>query len=61
VIKKIHLKKNDTPVIVITGDPVGDIETRSREAGAYAFFRKPLDINEMIATLLELNENVHNP
>lgn len=61
VIKKIYRKKNNTPVIVITGDPADDIETRSRKAGAYAFFRKPLDINEMIAVLLELDKNSHNP
>lgn len=61
VIKKIHGNKNNTPVIVITGDTADDIETRSRKAGAYAFFRKPLDIVEIITALLELNKKFLNP
>jgi len=60
VIKKIHDNKNNTPVIVITGDPTDDIESGSRIAGAYAFFRKPLNIVEIIAALLELAKNSHN-
>jgi DNA-binding NtrC family response regulator len=60
VIKKIHRKKNKIPVIVITGDSSDDIEARSRKAGAYAFFRKPLEIKEIIAALEELAKACHN-
>ena len=51
VIKAIHQKKNDAPVFIITGDQDERIETISLETGASAFFRKPLDINKVIAAL----------
>ena len=44
-------KKNDAPVFIITGDQDERIETISLETGASAFFRKPLDINKVIAAL----------
>lgn len=51
VVKAIHRKKYDAPVIVITGDQDKCIETISLRTGASAFFRKPLDIDQIIATL----------
>ncbi|MCP5103250.1 MAG: response regulator [bacterium] len=51
VIKAIHQTKNDAPVIIITGDREKQVETLCFQAGACAFFRKPLDIEQVIATL----------
>ncbi len=45
-----HLRQNriTIPVIFISGDQSPDIQTLSMQAGAYAFFRKPLDIQDLI-------------
>jgi len=51
VVKAIHRKKYDAPVIVITGDQDKRIETISLQTGASAFFRKPLEIGKIIAAL----------
>ncbi len=56
VVKAIHQKKYDAPVFVITGDQDKHIETISLQTGASAFFRKPLDINKIIAALENLKE-----
>lgn len=58
VVKAIHRKKDDAPVIVITGDQDKHIETISLQTGASAFFRKPLEINKIIATLERFGKKV---
>ncbi|MCP4214001.1 MAG: response regulator [bacterium] len=46
------LKKNiPIPVIIISGDRSPDVQKCSIQAGAYDFFRKPLDIEKLIACL----------
>jgi DNA-binding response OmpR family regulator len=54
ILKEIHRKKPHTPVIIITADQEKDIETVSLEAGAYAFFRKPLNIEAIIAKMMAI-------
>ncbi len=55
ILKEIHRKKKDAPVIIITGDQEKYIKIFALQAGACAFFRKPLDINKIIYTLKELD------
>jgi DNA-binding NtrC family response regulator len=48
IIKKIHKKKNTTPIIVTSGDEEQEIASLCLEAGACAFFHKPLDVHQII-------------
>jgi DNA-binding NtrC family response regulator len=55
LLKEIHRRKTDAPVIIISGAPKKNtIERISLKAGACAFFAKPLDIRHMIARLMQL-------
>jgi two-component system phosphoglycerate transport system response regulator PgtA len=55
LLKEIHRKKRDTPVIVISGAPRKKaIERISLKAGACAFFSKPLDIRRVITRIKQL-------
>ena len=48
VITTIHKITPEIPVIIISGDPEKDVENRCRQAGAYAFFKKPLSISKLL-------------
>jgi two-component system phosphoglycerate transport system response regulator PgtA len=55
LLKEIHRRKIDTPVIIISGAPKKNtIERISLKAGASAFFSKPLDIRLIIARIKQL-------
>jgi DNA-binding response OmpR family regulator len=55
LLKEIHRRKSDTPVIIISGAPKKNtIERISLKAGACAFFSKPLDIRHVIARIKQL-------
>jgi DNA-binding NtrC family response regulator len=55
LLKEIHRRKIDAPVIIISGAPKKNtIERISLKAGACAFFSKPLDIRHMIARIKQL-------
>ena len=55
LLKEIHRKKIDAPVIIISGAPKKNtIERISLKAGACAFFSKPLDIRHVIARIKQL-------
>lgn len=41
----------NTPVIIITGSEEPDFKKRSIEAGAVAFFRKPVESDELLAVI----------
>jgi DNA-binding NtrC family response regulator len=51
VIAEIHQKRTDAPVIIITGDPKLKIDELASRAGAFAFYRKPLTVKELIAKI----------
>ena len=55
LLKEIHQKKADAPVIIFTGDPEKNLETFALQAGANAFLRKPFDIKEIIAIIKKLS------
>lgn len=55
LLKEIHRRKVDVPVIIISGAPKKNtIEYISLKAGACAFFSKPLDIRHVIARIKQL-------
>lgn len=56
LLKEIHQKKADAPVIIFTGDPEKNLETFSLQAGASAFLRKPFEIKEIIAIIKRLSK-----
>jgi DNA-binding NtrC family response regulator len=51
VLNAVHRQKTSTPVIIISGDPKNSVESISLQAGAAAFFKKPLNVKKLIATL----------
>lgn len=51
IIEQNRNSGSNTPVIIITGDQDKQIETLSRRAGAYAFFKKPMNIKKIITTI----------
>jgi DNA-binding response OmpR family regulator len=57
VLKSIRKKNKDAPVIIISGAPREKVEALSVEAGANAFFSKPLNIARMISSLKTLAGN----
>ncbi len=56
ILKTIHRKKSDTPVIIISGEQEKDIASRSLQFGASAFFPKPLNIKAIITILKKLTK-----
>ena len=55
LLKEIHRRKIDVPVIIISGAPKKNtIEHISLKAGACAFFSKPLDIRHVITRIKQL-------
>lgn len=48
------------PVIVISGGDPAKFQDRSIKAGAVAYFRKPLDIEQLIATIRKTFDGNHN-
>ena len=55
LLKEIHRRKKDVPVIIISGAPGKvTIERISLKAGACAFFSKPLDIRRVISRIKQL-------
>jgi DNA-binding NtrC family response regulator len=58
VLKAIHLMNTDTPVIIISGDPQQNIENLSLQAGAVAFFKKPLNVKKLMVTLHNTIQNI---
>jgi DNA-binding NtrC family response regulator len=56
ILKAIHSKKSDTPVIIISGEPGKDLASRSLQFGATAFFTKPLNIKDIITLLKKLTK-----
>ncbi len=52
VLKDIRKHRADAPVLIISGDTEAYVETESLDAGATAFFRKPLDIEAIIECLI---------
>jgi len=51
VVKRIHKMNAKTPVIVTSGDQQQEIANNAIHAGAYAFFFKPLNVNEIISII----------
>lgn len=41
----------DTPIIIITGGDASECKDRALAAGAVAFFRKPIDNDELVTTI----------
>jgi DNA-binding NtrC family response regulator len=56
ILKAIHRKKSDIPVIIISGEQEKDIASRSLQFGASAFFPKPLNIKAVITILKKLTK-----
>lgn len=56
ILKAIHHKKKDIPVIIISGEHEKNIASRFLQLGAYAFFPKPLDIKTIITILKKLTK-----
>lgn len=56
ILKAIHRKKSDIPVIIISGEQKKDIASRSLQLGASAFLTKPLNIKTVIAILKKLTK-----
>jgi DNA-binding NtrC family response regulator len=55
LLKEIHRRKIDAPVIIISGAPKKNaLERISLKAGACAFFSKPLDIRHVISRIKQL-------
>jgi DNA-binding NtrC family response regulator len=54
VIKQIHQKQNDIPVIVISGGARKKVEPLCLNAGAAGFFSKPLDIGQLAAGIISI-------
>jgi DNA-binding response OmpR family regulator len=53
-----HDRLANTPVIVLTGREVADSRDRALQAGAVAFFQKPVDDNQL---LLAINKALYFP
>ena len=51
------LKKTNAPVIIVTGDPKKNIKKLSLQAGACAFFTKPVNIKKIIAKIKQLSRH----
>ena len=43
----------ETPIIAVTADAVGDVEARTRKAGASNFMTKPIDVKAFIELAAE--------
>jgi DNA-binding NtrC family response regulator len=56
ILKAIHRKKKDTPVIIISGEQEINIASHSLQLGASAFFPKPLNIKAIITILKKLTK-----
>jgi len=54
ILKQIRRAKTDARVIIISGDPKKDIKKLALQAGACAFFRKPLNVKRMITKMKTL-------
>ncbi len=50
-LKTLKLINQDVYVLIISGDPEEHIETLALQAGALAFFRKPITISHLITKL----------
>jgi len=54
----LQRKRPDLPVIVMSGSDEGGLAERAEQAGAYAFFRKPLELPEFLQSCQQaLNES----
>ncbi len=51
VLKAIHKKNAAAVIIIISGDPERKLKPLSMEAGAYAFYRKPLNIKKLMTKM----------
>lgn len=51
----------DIPVIVITGAEAEQFRDKSLSTGAVAFFRKPIDNNQLLETVKTILENAAKP
>ncbi len=59
LLREIHARSPQTPVIILTG--FADVENAiaSVNEGAYAFFRKPLDIKDFLNTIAQLQKEMN--
>ncbi len=51
VLKAIHQVRPDLPVLMVTGDPTPETRRQALRLGVYAFFAKPCDWTELLATI----------
>lgn len=58
ILRYIHKIKQETPVIIVSGDHKRQIRVKSLKGGAYGFFYKPLNINKIITRLKDFTNNV---
>jgi DNA-binding response OmpR family regulator len=56
VLKQIKIISAMTPVIILTGHGTEEDRRACLQAGAYAFWRKPLGIDELMAILTRIGE-----
>jgi DNA-binding NtrC family response regulator len=55
VLEQVKKEKPETYVILVTGFASKENTIAAVTGGAYRFFRKPIDIRELIATLREID------
>lgn len=54
LMRQVHATYPHIPVLMITGYDDSDTEAKARAAGAKGFCGKPLDLNEICATIAQL-------
>jgi two-component sensor histidine kinase len=60
VLKAIQKIKPNTPVILLTGYADTNNSIEALNNGAFAFFRKPINLKMLFATLAEIEEKIKN-
>ena len=56
VLKRIKAISAQTPVVILTGHGTAEDRRACMQQGAYAFWHKPLVIDELMATLARIGE-----
>ena len=56
VLKRIKAISAQTPVVILTGHGTAEDQRACMRQGAYAFWHKPLGIDELMATLAQIGE-----
>lgn len=60
VLKAVRKHNSAARTIVVSGLPDKDLEMIALKNGAYAFFPKPLDVDELLRTISRIKDELHN-